>query len=102
MESNYAARVKEHADTYIAQGESLVMFTHELYTPTELAKAVIYLAVEFGFKAADFTEDSEWIYEIEDEAIGYLNDNHRPEGSWWGHDGESGVFGCFPFEDDAA
>ena len=102
MESNYATLVAKQAKDYIAKGESLVMFTHGLYTPTQLADAVISFAVLFGFKSEDYTEDSEWIYEIEDEAIGYLNDNHRPEGSWWGHDGEAGVFGCFPFEDDAA
>ncbi len=76
------------------------MFPHALYNVEELATEVIQFAMDFGFKT-DIPSDPEWLAYVEDKAIDYLNEL-APEGSWFGHDGEVGAFGCWPITEDDA
>lgn len=98
--------VIEVLPTYIAAGEGYILIDHRAYNPTELAEQVIMFAAEVGFDAPQTPIDEVWegefLNDVEAEAIDYLNDHHAPNGSWWGHDGEAGAFGCWPnTEDDA-
>lgn len=88
--------------TYIAAGESYILFDHALYTPEELTLEVIGLAEAYGWVMNP--EDAEQLRRYEDllglehlegEALDYLNTHHAPEGAWWGHDGYAGAFGCW-------
>lgn len=106
--SNWAQPIIDVVPIYIEAGEGYLLFDHALYNPTELSREVIGFAVLCGFPlSADDIEavgyyDDETLGSIEYDAINYLNDHHAPSGSWWGHEGYAGAFGCWPITEDAA
>jgi hypothetical protein len=84
--------------------------TQANYSPDKLSGAVINLAVALGYelkeedknflKTMDWerldTDQSLWLYGIEENAIDYLNAQESRSHLYWGHDGEVGAFGLWP------
>jgi hypothetical protein len=57
---------------------------------------VIGIAESYGWTVPeDATEDNEWINEIADEAIEYLNSLEQREGYWWGYGDNAEGFGLW-------
>lgn len=66
----------------------------------DVALIVIRFAKKMGFEPnVESDKDfEEFLYEIEDEAIEFLNQNCGREGYYWGHN--DGDFGLYPIEED--
>jgi len=82
-----------------------------LYTPDELSREIIALAVSFGMPPIPGAEpiepapegESEFLFEASNDAIDWLNENTLADAPFcfWDNDDERGAFGLWPSVDGA-
>lgn len=60
-----------------------------------ICNAIIEVAIDHGFIFASKYYNDEDLWNVATEAENYLNDNHAPEGYYWGENHDGSAFGLW-------